>query len=97
MDARLYTAKEIAEITHIHIKRVHKYMKSEMRCIKDGRTLKTTMEEILRWEREKMMTHSPEPAISRKERNRARTAQLEQYARMAQMAAASGGKIPYRK
>lgn len=97
MDARLYTPQEVSEIMHLPIKRTLQIMKSEMRCVKVGERLRVRMEEIIRWQREKSMIHAPEKIMSRKERNRARTAQLEQYARMAQMAESSGGRIPYRK
>ena len=97
MEARLYTAQEVSEIMHLPIKRTRQIMKNEMRCVQIGERLRATMEEILRWQREQSMTHAPEKIMSRKERNRARTAQLEKYARMAQMAEASGGRIPYRK
>lgn len=97
MDARLYTPQEVSEIMHLPIKRTLQIMKNEMRCVKIGKRLRVRMEEIIRWQREQSMIHAPEQTMSLKERRRARTAQLEQYARTAQLMAATGGRIPYRK
>lgn len=95
MEARLYTAAEAAEIMGVSLKRMRQLMHEDMRCVEVGKRLRVTGDEIVRWQREKSVTH--QPAMTLKERRRAEMRRLEEWARIDQELKANGGKIPRRR